>query len=263
MPLLDVCKAVALTVGQGVPTQVIGAADRSGLEFQHLATEVGQRICWDSGIDWRELLTFKYYNLSEAISDAAGNFVSYALPSDYKRMPRLSHLFLVDDPRRPLYHCTDQMQWQSDTFAQVTINGGYSGMWMLLGQKVFVRPFTAATSGSHLVLPYISNRICQSWAQNVPTPPGVNTSGPAWLSDGHYFVLDERLLRLGMIWQWRSSKGSPYTEDMATFEHALTQAKADNGGTQEIIRTVENYLRRYNVAQSYPYAVPSVSPYPL
>ena len=41
------------------------------------------------------------------------------------------------------------------------------------------------------------------------------------MADGDSFVLDERLLKLGMIWQWKANKGSPYAEDMATYGDAL------------------------------------------
>ena len=41
------------------------------------------------------------------------------------------------------------------------------------------------------------------------------------MADGDTFVLDERLLRLGMIWQWKAQKGSPYAEDMGTYGDAL------------------------------------------
>jgi hypothetical protein len=42
-------------------------------------------------------------------------------------------------------------------------------------------------------------------------------------NDNDTFVLDERLLKLGMIWQWKAQKGSPYAEDMASYETALAR----------------------------------------
>lgn len=45
--------------------------------------------------------------------------------------------------------------------------------------------------------------------------------GDAFMNDGDTFVLDERLLRLGMTWQWKALKGSPYAEDMSNYETAL------------------------------------------
>ena len=36
-------------------------------------------------------------------------------------------------------------------------------------------------------------------------------------------MLDERLLKLGMIWQWKAKKGSPYQEDLGTYGDALSR----------------------------------------
>lgn len=45
--------------------------------------------------------------------------------------------------------------------------------------------------------------------------------GDVFMSDNDTFVLDERLLKLAMIWQWKANKGSPYAEDMANYQDAL------------------------------------------
>jgi hypothetical protein len=51
-----------------------------------------------------------------------------------------------------------------------------------------------------------------------PTPPAV---GDAFTADDNSYRLSERLLKLGMIWQWKADKGSPYAEDMGTYSDAL------------------------------------------
>ena len=43
-------------------------------------------------------------------------------------------------------------------------------------------------------------------------------------NDDDSFALDERVFKLGMIWQWKAQKGSPYAEDMGTYGDALTYA---------------------------------------
>jgi hypothetical protein len=45
--------------------------------------------------------------------------------------------------------------------------------------------------------------------------------GDQFTNDGDVFRIDERLLKLGMIWQWKANKGSPYAEDMGTYSDAL------------------------------------------
>jgi len=44
------------------------------------------------------------------------------------------------------------------------------------------------------------------------------------MSDADTFVLDERLLKLGMIWQWMANKGAAYAEPMGTYSDAILMA---------------------------------------
>jgi hypothetical protein len=48
-------------------------------------------------------------------------------------------------------------------------------------------------------------------------------AGDAFLNDSDTFFPDERLLKLGMIWQWKANKGSPYAEDLGTYNDALNR----------------------------------------
>jgi hypothetical protein len=76
--------------------------------------------------------------------------------------------------------------------------------------------------------------------------------GDTFMGDTDNFVLDERLLKLGMIWQWKALKGSPYAEDMATFMDALTRA----GGADKPSPILIGRLPVLNTAVTYPYATP-------
>jgi hypothetical protein len=45
--------------------------------------------------------------------------------------------------------------------------------------------------------------------------------GDSFTDDADSFRLDERLLKLGMVWQWKANKGTSYAEDMGTYSDAL------------------------------------------
>jgi hypothetical protein len=48
--------------------------------------------------------------------------------------------------------------------------------------------------------------------------------------DTDTFVLNDRLLKLGLIWYWKQQKGQPYAEDLETYQTALSQLiGADKG----------------------------------
>lgn len=50
-------------------------------------------------------------------------------------------------------------------------------------------------------------------------------------SDDDVFRLDERVLKLGMIWPWKANKGQAYAEDMVTYEDALAVASGNDKGS--------------------------------
>jgi hypothetical protein len=78
--------------------------------------------------------------------------------------------------------------------------------------------------------------------------------GDAFMADTDSFRLDERLLKLGMIWQWKALKGSPYAEDMATFMDALTRAEGADKPAPILIDRLPS-----SVMTAYPYPTPSTS----
>jgi len=59
--------------------------------------------------------------------------------------------------------------------------------------------------------------------------------GDRFQTDDDSFRLDERLLKLGMTWQWKAQKGSPYSEDMGTYSDALQVAMRNDGPAPIII----------------------------
>jgi len=79
-------------------------------------------------------------------------------------------------------------------------------------------------------------------------------AGDAFMADGDTFLLDERLLKLGMIWQWKAQKGSPYAEDMGSYSDALANAMGRDQPAPIIIdrRPISHTMRH-----SYPWPVPT------
>jgi hypothetical protein len=76
----------------------------------------------------------------------------------------------------------------------------------------------------------------------------------AFLADNDSFILDERLLKLGMIWQWKQNKGTSYAEDMGTYETALSVAAGHDRPAPIIVgrRPISA-----NARTAYPWPVPT------
>ena len=67
-------------------------------------------------------------------------------------------------------------------------------------------------------------------------------------------MLDDRLLKLGMLWQWKAQKGGPYAEDMNTYGDALTVAMGKDSPSPIL---VDRAVISKTVRVAYPYPVPT------
>jgi hypothetical protein len=95
------------------------------------------------------------------------------------------------------------------------------GEWIILGNAMNIRP----RLGSPVVGPPASpaETVTFYYLKNTCVKLASGGYGNQFLADGDSFVLPERLLKLGMIWQWKANKGASYAEDMANYEDALSR----------------------------------------
>jgi hypothetical protein len=89
----------------------------------------------------------------------------------------------------------------------------YPGEWTLLGDQMLIAP--AMGTGITATFAYL-DRNCVKLASG--------GYGDRFMSDDDSYRLDERLLKLNTIWQWKAHKGSPFAEDLGTYMDALTTA---------------------------------------
>jgi hypothetical protein len=208
MSLLSVAKEVAPVIGIEVPTMVAASTEREHIELLALANEMAQRIAFDTR-DWQLLK-----KLGTLTGD--GTATDFDLPPDYKRMLKKAQLWPSAFPTSPLSYFPDSDQWLGITVQNFQM---LTGSWTLYGGQVHVRPAIGDLATAQFW--YISNLIIK---------PASGDNKTTFTADTDTFRLDERLLKLGMIWQWKANKGMAYAEDMATYEDALaTAAGADKG----------------------------------
>ena len=195
----------------GVTVQdVFGATEQIAVEMADLSNEVATDIARSN--DWRALT--KVHTMSES--------AGYALPTDYDRMVMAAE---IDDPAswfwgyEPFDSVNEWMRYTSGTYS-IQSPGG----WIILGGEMQFYPAPTGTAQ----FPYISN----NWALD-------EDSGrkPAFTADTDIFLLDERLLTLGLIWRWLAQKGMPYAEAMQTYELALGQAQSRDKGARVLRST--------------------------
>ena len=193
----DVCAAVGVAIPQSLFTNITG--NRTMTEMLSLANEMAQRIAYDTR-DWNKLR-----KVQTMVGDGVAE--SFALPVDYKRMLLTSKVWKSTSFMHSVRFVPDLDEWLN---RRQQNNTSAYGEWTIIGDRLFINPVMGS-----IVTAYFGYLHKNCVALNS------GGLGDAFVNDGDRFVLDERLLKLGMIWQWKAQKGSPYAEDMATYSDAL------------------------------------------
>lgn len=205
MTVQSVIQQVCPFVGVNVPTTSVFSAGnpefRTMQEMTALATEMAQRIAYDTR-DWTALR-------KEVNYFGNGTQTAFDLPTDYKRMLLNSNVWRSTSTQNPMRFIADSDEWKQRRLAQET---DARGEWTMKGGQMHI--FPAMGVGVSATFDYLEKN-CIALAG----PPA--SVGEVFVADNDRFRLDERLLKLGMIWQWKAHKGSPYAEDMGTYSDAI------------------------------------------
>jgi len=201
MTILTVVRDVSTVVGVAVPPSIFSdlSSNRTMQEMLSLANEMAQRISYNTR-DWTRLRV-----VATHVGD--GVMTAFNLPVNYKRMLLTSNLWRTNQNQTPMRFIPDTDDWLNRR-ARNSVDG--VGEWTILGGQIHIYPVLPA--GHTVYYSYIDKNCV-----------GLQSGGfgDRFLNDADEFVLDERILKLGMIWQWKASHGSSYSEDMGTYADAL------------------------------------------
>ena len=215
MSLLSVVQDVCVAVGVQRPTSVFSqiGSNRTMQEMLGVANEMATRIARDTR-DWTALR-------KQAVITGDGVATAFPLPVDYLRMLKTSQVWRSTSVIQPMDFYPDTDQWFNRRAALL-----YSawGEWTLYGGLLQI--FPPMGPGITAYFSYLDRNVISLAAGGV---------GERFMSDDDRFRLDERLLTLGMIWLWKSNKGSPYAEDMGTWSDALGNASSPDSPSPIIV----------------------------
>lgn len=228
MSFLTSAQSAAIRLGVNKPSAFFSSTGRFEQEICDLANEVVTEII--KAHDWRSLT-----KQQDMVGD--GVTTAFDLPIDYDRMPKNA------DVGRMNWYTWGYVDAPSLNFWNDLVNGLASpspGYWIMLGgQMQFIPPISSGTTAEYY---YISK------AAIVDGDTSVKKN--SFTKDNDTFVLDERLLTLGLIWQWRAMKRLDYSEDMRNYEIRIDQISAEDKGAR-VIR-LGNNLIDYNASWAYP-----------
>jgi hypothetical protein len=204
MSLLTACQDAAIRLNGTRPASIFSSTDQFALELASLANETARAIA--AAHDWQRLT-------KTWLIPGNGSAVSFALPADFDRMPISVDLY-SSRSKIPLARARDLDEW---TEFQITPVVGYPGYWIILEGQIHILP--ALITGETVRGFYITRDI---WSGNKS----------AATADSDTFLLDDRLITLGLIWRWRALKRLEYAEDLRNFEIAFSEAAGRDKGSR-------------------------------
>jgi hypothetical protein len=243
MTLASVVRDVCAVVGVELPSSIFSGlgTNRTNQEMLALANEMAQRIAYDSR-DWTLLRKTVTYH-------GDGTLTAFNLPVDYRRMLLNSNVWRSTSPLAPMRFVPDTDQWLNRRNRNIY---GAWGEWTIMGGQILIAPAMGPDVTAYF--PYLhKNCIATAVGGESPTP-GAIPNTDHFTTDFDRFVLDERLLKLGMIWQWKAQKGSPYAEDMGTYQDALASIAGRDSPAPVLI---DREPISASIRAVYPFSVPA------
>lgn len=202
MTILTVCRSLSSVIGVDRPQSVIGSTEREHQELADLAAEMCQRIAQ----------AYPWSVLRRSLTLTAGAD-AYDLPDDFDYFQEGVQLRIANGC---LEHEQDPDEWLRRTVEELHLS--LYGAWIKSGDQILFDRETQQDVKSYYQT--------KNWILHDGNPAGSITA------DEDVFRIDERLLYLGMLWQWKANKGLPYAEDLQNFERMLAQLVMRDKGSR-------------------------------
>jgi hypothetical protein len=255
MTILQVVKDVCAVVGVSQPNSIFAGLNSNRTMFEMLgnANEMAQRIAYNTR-EWQALKSIVIFN-GDGVTKA------FDLPADYKRMLLRTDVWRSTSALQPMTFFPDLNEWMQrrarsyqTPWGEWTIFGNQMHIEPVMGAGTPTWVNNNHYAVGATVVDVADNSFWQNSVAHTSAATGtfaadraahpnywspspitatfsylnrncINLAsggrGDSFMGDGDSFVLDERLLKLGMIFNWKQQKGSPYAEDMGTYSDAL------------------------------------------
>lgn len=230
MSILTVMQSAAIRLVGRKPITFFGATQTFELEITELANEVAGDIA--GAHDWQALTKIGTFTGDDVTA-------TFSKPADYDRM--LLGAEMADEASwfwnyTRVKSLNDWLQIQNGSMTPAS-----PGWWILLEDQFRFDP--APATGTAAQFPYISTQ----WARASDLSPK-----SAFTTDTDTYVLDDKLLMLGIIWRWREMKQLTTGGEKENFDRSFSELAARDAGSRTL-RTPSR--RRPGVSIAYPYTL--------
>lgn len=230
MTILTVLQRASSVIGIERPTTVFASPAPEIAKLLDIAQDMATEIARYQ--EWSVLKRLLVYT-------GNGENTEFDLPADFDRLPVKQGLWSsLHDWKLTFYEDTDE--WLE------MLTRGYLtawGSWTLLGGQAVFSP--APANGETIQFYYLTNRTV---IDETDMPKAEFTA------DSDRFRLDERLLRLGIVWRWKADNGLPSGDAEADYMTALQDRAAKDGGARSIRIGRAAFMRGVRLA--YPKNIP-------
>lgn len=224
---LQIVKDAAAKLGLEQPTALFSSTDRTELELRRALIEAADRIA--HAHDWTRLLTIETHA-------GDGSTTEYALPSDWLRMPKDAQVWSTKwESQLPAITPEEWLNLDVRNYNVV------HGVWTIYGGNFVYKP--ALDSDESAKFWYVSENV---------VAPASGANKAEFTADDDTFLLDDRVLELMLVAQWRRQKSLDYSEEMADAELALARAIDRDKGARIL---TQKRVSTHDGALAYPRAV--------
>jgi hypothetical protein len=210
MSLLSLIQGACGELNLAQPTAVVASTDLQTRQLLALAKKEGKELA--RRFNW-ELLkkegTFTTLAAETQVTSITTTFTSFGRIIDNSMWNRTQS--------RPVRGPLSDQQWQRRLAAAAQV--GVEFYFRIRGGSILFNPLPPA--GDSIYFEYVSNKWCQSAG---------GTAQVDWAADTDTGIIDEEIMRLGVIWRFRKAKGLDYSEEFRTYELALEQVFGPDGG---------------------------------
>ena len=96
------------------------------------------------------------------------------------------------------------------------------------------------TAGDTWTFEYVSSNWCQGAS---------GTAQSAWAEDTDTGILDEKLMKLDIIWRWKASKSLEYADDLSNFTNSFNLRTGQTTGARSLYLGGANIFFPVNVPE--------------
>lgn len=196
---LEICQDAAVKLGLDRPSALFSSTGRTERELRRALIEAADKIV--HAHDWQLLKTLETHT-------GNGSTTTYALPSDYLRMPKDANVW-SSKWQHPLYRITPE-DWLN---LDVKDFEPAAGAWTIYGGNFVYTPALATDETAKFF--YVSENA---------VAPATGSNKATFTADDDTFRLDDRVLELILVAVWRAQKSLDYAEEQMTAEIALARA---------------------------------------